>query len=82
MREDRHELLKKRMFVYKIKDLEQLYSDMKDCWQAAFNFNVYLRHPGQPIATQMFELLCAIPQIQQEMDRLRSIQEDTPSEQP
>lgn len=83
-RADRHELLKRNMFVYKLKDIEQLYSDMKECWNAAFNFNGWLRHSTSSvfpqIGSQMFAQLCALPQIRREMDRLRENQEDTLAE--
>ena len=72
---------KRNMFVYKLKDIEQLYSDMKECWNAAFNFNGWLRHSTlsvfPQIGSQMFAQLCALPQIRREMDRLRENQEDT-----
>jgi hypothetical protein len=80
-RSDRNELLKKNMFVYRRRDIEHLYSEMKKCWEAAFNFNCWLQHSTSLVApeigVQMFARLCALPQIRREMDRLRGNQEDT-----
>jgi hypothetical protein len=83
-RPDRHEFLKKNMFVYKLRDIEQLYYETKKYWNAAFNFNILLRHSavGPLSESQMLARLGELPQIRQEMDRLRANKEDTPAGKP
>ncbi len=46
--DDRHAQLKENMFVYRLSDLETLYSQMEEFWWAAFYFNCYLREPKHP----------------------------------
>ena len=46
--DDRHRRLKENMFVYRSKDLDELYNEMEQFWWAGFYFNGYLRQPGAP----------------------------------
>jgi hypothetical protein len=67
---DSHAKLKENLFVYRMTDLTALLDQIKEAWFAAFHLNCHLRHAGK-LSDQSFAWLCALPQIQQEMSRLK-----------
>lgn len=77
IRQDRHRLLRENIFVYRLEDIENIYEDMEQMWFATFHFSGFLREPSNPMHAEQFEKLCAMPQIQQEMSRLREGRENT-----
>jgi len=54
---DRHERLKKNMYVYRLSDLEMLYEDMEKFWWTIFYFNGYLRDPKNSYRIAEFDRL-------------------------
>lgn len=64
---DRHADLKEKMSVYKMNDLEGLYANMKEFWQAIFWFNGYLRDPENAGRITEFQKLQTLPQISQQL---------------
>lgn len=67
--EDRHKRLKANLFVYRMKDLHDLYEKMEQFWWATFYFNGYLRERQNPLRAQEFQKLCSYPDIQREISR-------------
>jgi hypothetical protein len=63
--------LVQRSSVYKITDLARLSRDIKELWEASFRFYMYLRYAGTPIGNAEFQKLCDVPQIAQELARMR-----------
>lgn len=69
--------LKRDTFVYKNEDLDRLYQDIEELWKAVFNLAAYIRNPDSPLTSGLFLQLCALPQIQQEIGRLREAKSKT-----
>jgi hypothetical protein len=78
IRQDRHRILRENLFVYRLEDIENLYEDMEQMWFAVFHLSGFLREPSNPMRAEQFEKLCAMPQIQQEMFRLREDRGNSP----
>lgn len=55
--DDRHAELKKKMYGYRVLDLEALYNHMEKFWWAIFYFNGYLADPSNPLRIQEFDRL-------------------------
>jgi hypothetical protein len=68
---DPHQGLKENMYVYRMTDLEQLYSQMKQLWLDFINFNSYLRHPERSERVAQFQQLFSSPRIQQRIASLK-----------
>lgn len=74
--------LKRDTFVYKIDDLERLYEQVAELWHAVFNLASYITHPRSSLTVGLFHQLCALPQIQQEIARLRETKSKSLESQP
>jgi hypothetical protein len=64
---DRHAILKKNLYVYRLNDLQSLYDKMEQFWWAIFYFNGYLREPKNAGRAAEFQRLCDFPLIRQEI---------------
>jgi hypothetical protein len=62
-----------RSSIYKVTDLEQLARDIKGLWEATFHFYIHLRYGPGPAGTEPFQRLCNVPQIAQELARMRDL---------
>jgi hypothetical protein len=71
-RQDRHELLKDNLFVYRLADLERLYEQMKNLWSAAWNIDAYLRNPDEPHRHKQLDDCNKLPIIKTEIANLKS----------
>jgi hypothetical protein len=72
---------KEHTFFYTTKDLETLQGQMFEFWRASMAFSVYLREGKKPgtLGAAQFQMLCASPQIQQEVARRRSYRQASQS---
>ncbi|HEY4846297.1 MAG TPA: hypothetical protein VIH87_00500 [Methylocella sp.] len=68
---DPHQGLKENMYVYRMADLERLYSQMKQLRWDIVNFNAYLRHPERSECVALFQQLFSEPRIQQRIAALK-----------
>jgi hypothetical protein len=57
--------------VYKTTDLAQLESDIKELWEASFQFYMHLRYGSGRLGSKEFEKLCAVPQIARALAQMR-----------
>jgi hypothetical protein len=58
--------------VYKLSDLEQLESEIKQLWIIAFCFTMYLNYPDSPTTAKSLEEQCAWPQMAQALSQVRT----------
>jgi hypothetical protein len=87
---DAHAKLTQNLFVYRLSDFEKLHVEIKTLSNATFYLAGYLLHQSNSlqvvhegrqmtISDRLFEMLCDVPQIQQEMLRLKADRETTPA---
>ena len=71
--------LKKDIYVYRLADLTGLRDQIQELCMAALMFSTHLRRRpyGAVRPDQQFQQLCALPQIQQELSRLKTVQQNT-----
>jgi hypothetical protein len=70
------------IFVYKLNDIETLISQIQELWTAILMFWSHLRWDISSLSASQFQQLCELPQIQQEISRLRLAQKNTPEAHP
>jgi hypothetical protein len=58
---------------YKITDLAQLESDIKELWEASFHFYMHLRYEQGRLERESFEKLCTVPQIARALAQMRDL---------
>jgi hypothetical protein len=61
--------IREHVFVYKTADLDRLYADMKELWEAELHLWVYLRTSKTDLGQKALERLHQIPQIKRELER-------------
>jgi hypothetical protein len=61
---DSHQRLKENMYVYRMADFENLYSQMEQLWWGMFHFNGYLREPTNQLRVAEFRKLFESDRIQ------------------
>jgi hypothetical protein len=66
---DPHEMLKRKMFVYRMSDLNRILDEMDKFQTNVAQFTSYLRNRSQPGLAQVFERLYIEPQILRERTR-------------
>lgn len=60
---DPHERLKNKLYVYRLTDLQALYGQMEQFWEASRHFNSYLRNPTNSAQVEEFKRLRELPLI-------------------
>ena len=69
---DRHERLKKNMYVYRLQDLQGLYEEMEQFWWVAFYFNGYLREIENSNRITEFNQLREFPAIKSALEQCKA----------
>jgi hypothetical protein len=77
-----HAELTKQIFVYRKADLEAVYGEIHLAWQAAFDFNAFIRAPPNPnpdgTGDVLYRQLCSSPRIATALAQIRSGKKSNP----
>jgi len=65
---------KRASFIYKIRDLERLESDIMQLWSVAFSFTNHLHYPNLPLTVEALQTQCGSPQMAQALFQVRGPQ--------
>lgn len=66
---DRHAMMKERLYVYRLKDLQEILANITQFQRASFLLHLSVRNAPNDEGNREFQALCSLPQIRAELNR-------------